>query len=91
MVRAKSATSARLAAFLSMSQAAENLRELLSLARMLRRFAQEQTHDNHHVLFTSTAIALEARAQLMAAAVEVPAPVDRIQDQMLHAPVDCLV
>lgn len=69
---------------------AENLREILSLARTLRRFAQEQTYDNHHALFTATAIALEARAQLLAAAVETPAPVDPVRDQVLHAPVNCL-
>jgi hypothetical protein len=74
-----------------MSHAAENLRELLSLARLLRRFAQEQTHDNHHVLFVATAIALEARAQLLATAVEAPAPVDLVRDQALHAPVNCIV
>ena len=74
-----------------MSQAAENLRELLSLARMLRRFAQEDTQDNHRVLFVSAAAALEARAQLLAAAIETPAPVDPVRDQALHAPVNCFV
>jgi len=74
-----------------MSQAAENLRELLSLARLLRRFAQEKTQDNHRVLFVSTAKALEARARLMAEAIEAPAPVDPVRDQALHAPVNCLV
>jgi hypothetical protein len=74
-----------------MGHAAESLRELLSLARLLRRFAQEQTHDNHHVLFITTAIALEARAQLLAAAIEAPAPVDPVRDQALHAPVNCFV
>jgi hypothetical protein len=74
-----------------MSQAAENLRELLSLARLLRRFAQEQTQDNHRLLFVSTAMALEARARLMAEAVEAPAPLDMARDQAMHAPVNCLV
>ena len=74
-----------------MSQAAENLRELLSLARLLRRFAQEQTQDNHRVLFVATATALEARARLMATAIEAPVPVDSVRDQALHAPVNCLV
>jgi hypothetical protein len=74
-----------------MSHAAESLRELLSLARLLRRFAQEQTQDNHHILFITTAIALEARAQLLATAIETPAPVDLARDQALHAPVNCLV
>jgi hypothetical protein len=63
-----------------MSQAAENLRELLSLARLLRRFAQEQTQDNHRLLFVSTAMALEARARLMAEAVEAPASLDMARD-----------
>jgi len=74
-----------------MSQAAENLRELLSLARLLRRFAKEQTQDNHQVLFVSTAMALEARAQLLATAIAAPDPADLGRDQALHAPVDCLV
>jgi hypothetical protein len=74
-----------------MSQAAENLRELLSLARMLRRFAKEQTQDNNRVLFVSTATALEARAHLMAEAVEAPAPMDLVREEALHAPVNCLV
>jgi hypothetical protein len=74
-----------------MSHAAENLRELLSLARLLRRFAQEQTQGNHQALFVSTAIALEARAHLLAAAIEAPAPVDLARDQALHAPVNYLV
>ena len=74
-----------------MSQAAENLRELLSLARLLRRFAQEQTQDNHRLLFVSTAMALEARARLMAEAIEAPALLDMARDQALHAPVNCLV
>lgn len=73
-----------------MSDAAENLRELLSLARMLRRFASEQTYDNHHALFIATAIALEARAQLLANTVAAPAPVDLLRDEALHAPVNCL-
>ena len=74
-----------------MSQAAENLRDLLSLARLLRRFAQEQTQDNHRLLFVSTAMALEARARLMAEAIEAPALLDMARDQALHAPVNCLV
>jgi hypothetical protein len=73
-----------------MSQTAENLRELLSLARLLRRFAQEQTQDNHQALFVSTAMALEARARLLAT-IAAPAPVDPVRDQALHAPVNCLV
>jgi hypothetical protein len=51
---------------MAMAQDANYLRELLSLARMLRRFALEQGHDNHHVLFISTAMALEARAHDLA-------------------------
>ena len=74
-----------------MGHAAESLRELLSLARMLRRFALEQTQDNHHVLFISTAIALEARAHLLAESVDAPALVDVERDNALHAPVNCVV
>ena len=74
-----------------MSQAAENLRDLLSLARMLRRFAAEQTYDNHNVLFISTAIALEARAHVLASSLDIPATPEPERDDALHAPVDCLV
>ncbi len=73
-----------------MAQDANYLRELLSLARMLRRFALEQSHDNHHVLFISTAMALEARAHDLATRSQ-SAPADLERDQLLHAPVNCLV
>jgi hypothetical protein len=72
-----------------MSQAADNLRDLLSLARMLRRFAQENTDDSHQALFLSTAIALESRAALLAGAGNALSSVDLMRDQALHAPVDC--
>ena len=74
-----------------MGQTAQNLRDMLSLARMLRRFAMEQTHDNHHVLFISTAIALEARAHYLATTPEAVAIVELERDDALHAPVNCLV
>ena len=74
-----------------MGQAAENLRDILSLARMLRRFAMEQTHDNHHVLFISTAIALETRAHELANGEIAAAGTDPERDDALHASVDCLV
>jgi hypothetical protein len=74
-----------------MSQSAENLRDLLSLARMLRRFAEERTRDNHHALFLATAVALEDRAHILATAAEAPAPVDVKRDYALHVPINCLV
>jgi hypothetical protein len=73
-----------------MGQAAQNLRDLLSLARMLRRFALERSHDNHHVLFVSTAMALEARAHTLATTPQAAA-MDLECAGALHAPVDRLV
>jgi hypothetical protein len=72
-----------------MSYVAQNLRDLLSLARLLRRFAEQHAQDNHHDLFLSTAVALEARAHMIADAQPVTASsMDR--DAALHAPVDCV-
>ena len=73
-----------------MGQAAQNLRDMLSLARMLRRFAHQPSHDNHHVLFISTAMSLEARAHYLAANNGLP-PADLERDTALHAPVNRLV
>jgi hypothetical protein len=73
-----------------MGQAAQNLGDLLSLARMLRRFAIERTHDNHHVLFITTAMALEARAHYLATTPQATA-MELERDNALHAPVNFLV
>jgi hypothetical protein len=73
-----------------MGQAAQNLRDLLSLARMLRRFAIERSHDNHHVLFISAAMALEARAHALATTPQAAA-MELERANALHAPVDRLV
>jgi hypothetical protein len=45
-----------------MGYAVQDLRDLLVLARILRRCAQEQAHDADCGLFLETAAALEARA-----------------------------
>jgi hypothetical protein len=87
---AKAATANAAGAFLLMGQPAQNLRDLLSLAGMLRRFALEQTHDNHHVLFISTAMVLEARAHGLATRPQAAA-MDMERDNALHVPVDRLV
>ena len=72
-----------------MTNAPQNLRDLLALARMLRRFAEEHTYDNHHDLFVATAAALEDRAHSIANAQPVTA--DSVErDTALHAPVDCM-
>jgi hypothetical protein len=73
-----------------MSYAAENLRDLLSLARLLRRFAEQHTQDNRHDLFLSAAVALEARAHMIATAQNIESHA-RERDVALHAPVNCLV
>jgi len=69
---------------------AQNLRDLLSLARMLRRFAEQHNYDANRELFLATAVALEARAHFLATA-----PNDEAagleHDLALHAPVNQLV
>lgn len=71
-----------------MGQAVNDLRELLSLARLLRRFAETHEGDNCHALFLDTAVALEARAQFLATANDLPG-LER--HTSLHAPVNMLV
>jgi len=69
---------------------AQNLRDLLSLARLLRRFAEQHNYDANRELFLSTAIALEARAHFLAEAPD-GKPVGLERDSALHAPVNQLV
>jgi hypothetical protein len=69
---------------------AHNLRDLLSLARMLRRFAEQHQYDANRDLFLATAVALEARAHFLAAAPN-GETVGLNQDLALHAPVNQLV
>lgn len=45
-----------------MGYAAQNLRDLLALARVLRRMAQDESHDAHSELLLQSAAALETRA-----------------------------
>jgi hypothetical protein len=73
-----------------MTNAPQNLRELLALARMLRRFAEEHTCDNHHDLFMATATALEDRAHMIANAQDI-AVANWENDRALHAPVNCMI
>ena len=69
---------------------AQNLRDLLSLARRLRRFAEQHHYDANRDLFLATAMALEAKAHLVATSPDgEPAPPER--DMALHAPVNQLV
>ena len=69
---------------------AQNLRDLLSLARLLRRFAEQHTYDANQELFLSTAIALEARAHFLAEAPD-GQPIGLERDSALHARVNQLV
>ena len=62
----------------------------MSLARMLRRFAQEHTYDANHELFVATSMALEARAHFLAAMPE-GTLVNLERDLALHTPVNLLV
>ena len=74
-----------------MGYAVQDLRDLLVLARILRRCAQEQAHDADCGLFLETAAALESRAFSLALSGDIangrPAPRD---DKVLHAPVDVM-
>jgi hypothetical protein len=68
----------------------QNLRDLLSLARLLRRFAEQHSYDANRELFLATAAALETRAHFLAIAPDgEPAALER--DIALHAPVNQLV
>ena len=72
-----------------MAANAQNLRDLLSLARMLRRFAQDHAYDPNRTLFLAAATALEARAHAIAT---LPGGETALQrDAALHAPVNRLV
>lgn len=71
-----------------MTANAQNLRDLLSLARMLRRFAQHHEYDPNRTLFLAAATALEARAHAIAT---LPGGAALERDAALHAPVNRLV
>jgi hypothetical protein len=72
-----------------MGYAVQDLRDLLALARLLRRVAQEEAYDAHCDLFLETAGALEARAFRMAI---YGGDAGRdLSESELHAPVNLLV
>jgi hypothetical protein len=71
-----------------MEHAAHDLRELLSLAHILRSFAEDHAHDNCHDLFLNTAVMLEQRARFIATAGDA----DGLEhDISLHAPINMMV
>jgi hypothetical protein len=72
-----------------MASNAQSLRDLLSLARMLRRFAEEHGYDANRELFVATAVALEARAHFIATVPDAE-PAMLARDIALHAPVNVL-
>lgn len=67
-----------------------NIRELLSLARLLRHFALQYHYDINRELFLASALALEARARLLANSPDTD-PQSLEHELVLHAPVDQLV
>ena len=73
-----------------MARDVRTLRELMSLARLLRTFAEKHRYDPNHELFVATALALEARAHFLAATPQ-GTPMDMDRDMALHAPVNRLV
>jgi hypothetical protein len=66
---------------------AQHIRELVSLARMLRMCADEYTHRAQHDLFLDTAAVLEHRARELTASWDMPED----EDATLHARVDLLI
>jgi hypothetical protein len=68
-----------------MEYAVQDLRTLMSVAGLLRRYAAEQLGDNSHELFLGTAAALEERAHALAEGRETE---EAPEDAILHAPVD---
>ena len=81
-------TCGRPGGFHGMGYAVHDLRDLLSLARLLRRFAEEHAGDSTHALFLDTVVALEARAHFLATANDVTG---LEQDTALHTPVNMVV
>lgn len=75
------------AGYLHMAYEGHDLRDLLGIARLLRRLAEEHLRDPYNRLFLDTAVALEARAQFLATHVR---PEGLRGDEALHAPVDLL-
>ena len=67
-----------------MSQAAQNLRDILALARMLRGLAGQHTHDQTYDQFLETATELEQRARRLSTA----ASTDLKRDEALHSSID---
>lgn len=73
-----------------MEYSVQDLRDLLALARMLRRFARD--HDDHQCLFLETASVLEARAFFIANSDHHTTPEQAPgRDPKRHAPVDVLI
>jgi hypothetical protein len=66
---------------------AQHIRDLVSLARMLRTCADEDTHQAQHDLFLDTAAVLEHRARELATSRDLAED----EDAALHARVDFLI
>ena len=73
-----------------MGQAIKDLRDYLSLARMLRRFADSHPADANQDLFVAAATALEGRARLLADHEPVPRE-ELARDIALHAAINLVV
>ena len=67
---------------------AQQIRDLVSLARMLRYCADEDAHQAQQDLFLDTAAVLEHRARELAATGDA---VDEDEDAALHARVNLLI
>ena len=67
---------------------AQQIRDLVSLARMLRYCADEDAHQAQQDLFLDTAAVLEHRARELAATGD---GVDEQEDAALHARVNLLI
>ncbi len=73
-----------------MGQALKDLRDYMSLAQRLRRFAQSHPTDANHDIFSATAAALENKAQAMAGGKPLPRE-EMAREIALHASVNIMV
>ena len=81
--------------FPAMGYTAQNSRDFLALARMLRNYAERHAGDSNNELFLSTAAVLEGQARLAANAATAAGAVARcgreLQSDVLHHPINVVI
>ena len=73
-----------------MGTGTQNLRDVLSLAKLLRRVAERHIHDRFYDQFLSTASELEERANVFARTNQ-PFAADLEREVVLHAPINLVI